>query len=62
MDRTGANSFNPPIFCGIGTGQHLYIEAHPHREETPEASLTLELGQDIVKRKWDIRVTQVSGI
>ena len=61
VDRTGAQIFNPPVFCGIGTGQHLYIEAHPYREETLDASLTLVLGQDIVKRKWNIRVTQVSG-
>ena len=59
LDRTGGNIFNPPIFCGIGTGQHLYIEAHPYRAETVDASLTLTLGNSVVKRKWDIRVTQV---
>ena len=59
MDRTGAGIYNPPIFCGIGTGQHLYIEAHPYRAETLDASLTLVLGNSVAKRNWDIRVTQV---
>ena len=61
LDRTVANIFNPPTLCGLGTGQHLYIEAHPFREETLDASLTLALGNSVVKRKWDIRVTQVHG-
>ena len=62
MDRTVVNIYNPPIFCGIGTGQHLYIEAHPYGAETLDASLTLALGNDVVKRKWNIRVTQVRAM
>ena len=61
FDRSQASIYNPPTLCGIGTGQHLYIDAHPYREETLDASLILTLGASSSDRKWSIRVTQVTG-
>ena len=55
LDRTSINY--PPIFCGIGTGMHMYLQAHP--AENVDASIEIRLGASTEARKWSIRVTQV---
>ena len=55
MDLTSQNS--PPVFCGLGTGQHLYLQAHPGLDLT--ASIDISLGSSDYDRSRNIRVTQV---
>ena len=57
MDRSGAVYYTPPTFCGLGTGQHIYLQAHPAEEVA--ASLTIVVGSGEERRRWSVRVTQV---
>ena len=45
------------MFCGLGTGQHLYLQAHPGLDLT--ASVDISLGSSDYERTWNIRVTQI---
>ena len=55
LDKTSVNY--PPVYCGIGTGMHMYLQAHP--AENVDASIEISLGASTEARKWSIRVTQV---
>lgn len=55
MDLSSQNS--PPEFCGLGTGQHLYLQAHPGQDLT--AGIHISLGSSDYERSWNIRVTQI---
>jgi len=47
-----------PVYCGIGTGQHIYLQAHPN--ENVDATLDIVIGSGSTEaRKWNIRVTQI---
>lgn len=48
----------PPIFCGIGSGLHLYISAFEGLDVS--ANLDIDIGaSSAAGRKWNIRVTQI---
>jgi len=55
LDKTSVNY--PPVYCGIGTGMHMYLQAHP--AENVDASIEISLGASTEARKWSIRVTQI---
>lgn len=46
--------------CGLGQGQHMYLQAHPAQDV--DATVTIVLGSSTSGRKWSIRVTQVTYI
>ena len=46
--------------CGLGQGQHMYLQAHPAQDV--DATVTIVLGTSTSGRKWSIRVTQVINI
>jgi len=47
-----------PIYCGIGTGQHIYLQAHP--QENVDATIDIVVGSGSTEaRKWNIRVSQI---
>ena len=50
--------FHPPVLCGIGTGQHMYLNA----EEGTDLCATIDIligAASTVGRTWNIRVSQV---
>ena len=56
VDRTGV--FHPPVYCGIGTGQHMYLNA----EEGTDLCATIDIllgSASTMGRTWNIRVSQV---
>jgi len=55
VDRTGV--LHPPVYCGIGTGQHMYLNA----EEGTDLCATIDilLGTSTTDRTWNIRVSQI---
>ena len=55
VDRSSQNY--PPVYCGLGTGHHLYLQAHPGQDLS--ARVEISLGTSSFKRKWNIRVTQI---
>ena len=60
QDQTGAIWYRPPKMCGLGQGQHMYLQAHPAKDV--DATVTIVLGSSTSGRKWSIRVTQVIKI
>ena len=60
QDQTGAIWYRPPKMCGLGQGQHMYLQAHPAQDV--DATVTIVLGSSTSGRKWSIRVTQVINI
>ena len=57
IDLTSINY--PPILCGLGTGQHMYLNANPGKNV--DASIAIALGSgSSAARRWSIRVTQIS--
>ena len=60
QDQTGAIWYRPPKMCGLGQGQHMYLQAHPAQDV--DATVTIVLGTSTSGRKWSIRVTQVTYI
>ena len=46
--------------CGLGQGQHMYLQAHPAQDV--DATVTIVLGSSTSGRKWSIRVTQVTYV
>jgi len=56
IDKTSINY--PPILCGLGTGQHMYLNAYPGKNL--DASVAITIGSASSQgRRWSIRVTQI---
>jgi len=56
IDLTSINY--PPILCGLGTGQHMYLNANPGKNV--DASIDIVIGSGSTQaRRWSIRVTQI---
>jgi len=56
IDKSSINY--PPVLCGLGTGQHMYLNAYPGKDLS--ASIAISIGSaSSTGRRWSIRVTQI---
>ena len=56
VDRTSV--LHPPVYCGIGTGQHMYLNAEEGTDLCATMDILLGAGST-AGRTWNIRVTQI---
>jgi len=57
---TGQTSINPPVICGINTGQHMYLEMGTLAADTAALTFITSAATAITDRAWRIKVTQIS--
>jgi len=57
---TGKTSSNPPVICGINTGQHMYLELGTTSSDTATLAFFTASTTTISNRKWKVKVTQIS--
>jgi len=57
---TGQTSINPPVICGINTGQHMYLEMGTLAADTATLTFITSAATAITNRSWRIKVTQIS--